>query len=442
MDERVLEPLAKTDTPLAAAARSSNSWAARALIEAGASCSATGSSSSPLRYAIANGDSELVRALLDCGASLDERDAHGRTAARLAGRRPHMFSWLGLESETGVSSERAHVGALDAAASSSGGWWSAPTAMKWPSTCDIAVVAATQLDAATLVLDYVLASRPVLVRGSFHSLHRANELRELWSRRSWLATFGDATMTDIGAIPYADQYGQSTERMSGTDFARLHMGRTTSVAEGGGGVLPPYHFVVSEATLSRPSDGRSVRFGVYPPFVRGLTAAAACRHLWRNPLGQTASGTDSASREREAACWARALAEGNATSLPDDSWIQTYIGGDRSGSPWHFHSTALNWLVYGRKRWQLRPPASRLYAVRRDQLPAGDARAPVAAAQCVQEAGDAMFVPRQWAHAVDNEGDVLGFALEIGEPDDDLELILAEHASTTLRTEGAMHDEL
>mmetsp|Transcript_11047 Transcript_11047/g.28292 ORF Transcript_11047/g.28292 Transcript_11047/m.28292 type:complete len:347 (+) Transcript_11047:3-1043(+) len=346
-----------------------------------------------------------------------------------------MFEWLRLESEAGAQHAQAGTSeAPPAARLGTGGWWRPVTAS--PAMCDVAVVTAAEMDAASLVIDYVLTSRPVLIRGALDMLDRAEELRELWSRRSWLAAFGEVEMADVGVIPYAAQFGLRTESMRGAEFMARNMGSPISRGDDGQKSTPPYHFVASESTFTRPSDGTSVRFGVSPHFARGLIAAAACRKLWRPPHTRPDAGAQS---EREAACWQMHLRGANATALPSETIVQTYIGGHGSGAPWHFHSTAFNWLVYGRKTWRLRPPASRLYAVRRE-LSQTDSGEPTAVAQCVQEAGDALFIPRQWAHAVDNEGDVLGFALEIGEPNDDLDMILSERFPSP--RDAVVHDEL
>ena len=57
--------------------------------------------------------------------------------------------------------------------------------------------------------------------------------------------------------------------------------------------------------------------------------------------------------------------------------------------PWHYHEDALNALVYGEKRWYLRPPEAATYSVEHptDALASErGARGAVGAVECVQRA--------------------------------------------------------
>ena len=89
----------------------------------------------------------------------------------------------------------------------------------------------------------------------------------------------------------------------------------------------------------------------------------------------------------------------------------------------HYHSQALNALVRGSKKWFLRHPTFAHY----DRTPVrewlrrkdGAAYAVRGAAEdrpplieCVQRAGDILFVPSGWGHAVLNLEEVAGFAVE------------------------------
>ena len=125
------------------------------------------------------------------------------------------------------------------------------------------------------------------------------------------------------------------------------------------------------------------------------------------------------------------------------------------GAQPHWHSTAWNWLVHGRKEWLLWPPSQASYAQRHvslslDGLNASDAAAAaftaftapasIAAAatttatttaatagataaaaaavvppplRCEQRAGDVLIVPEVWGHATRNLEPSLGWATEI-----------------------------
>ena len=95
---------------------------------------------------------------------------------------------------------------------------------------------------------------------------------------------------------------------------------------------------------------------------------------------------------------------------------QFYLGPEGSGAPQHVHSDAYNAIAYGAKRWFLSPPHSsnytRIHPSRfvRDVLPrlSADER-PI---ECVQLAGDVLYVPFLWGHAVLNIHETIGIAME------------------------------
>jgi hypothetical protein len=111
---------------------------------------------------------------------------------------------------------------------------------------------------------------------------------------------------------------------------------------------------------------------------------------------------------------------------------QFYLGGPGSGAPWHLHKDAANALLYGRKRWFLLPPRAALYSALpfADWLSAaaeaaldagtGSGNGTAAAArplppgmlQCTQRAGDVLYVPPGWGHAVLNMNTSVGVAIE------------------------------
>ena len=115
---------------------------------------------------------------------------------------------------------------------------------------------------------------------------------------------------------------------------------------------------------------------------------------------------------------------------------QFYVGGRGTGAPPHVHKDALNIIAHGRKRWYLLPPARAIYATFpaaawvAHHLPAlggGDASPMTSRAalhndtigdiprplECTQQAGDAIYVPAGWGHAVLNLAEYnVGYALE------------------------------
>lgn len=98
---------------------------------------------------------------------------------------------------------------------------------------------------------------------------------------------------------------------------------------------------------------------------------------------------------------------------------QLIIGPEGSGAPVHFHTGAFNAAIYGRKRWFLYPQAT-AYWSRKPALPwlmEGEAHkvAKGRPLECIQEAGDIMYVPHSYGHAVLNVEDSVAVAMELNE---------------------------
>ena len=97
-----------------------------------------------------------------------------------------------------------------------------------------------------------------------------------------------------------------------------------------------------------------------------------------------------------------------------------YLGPQGSGTGFHVHSAAYNALIYGRKRWFLLPP--RVPAVKDNSEGAWSEklsdqnlnRLPVRPLVCDQMAGETLYVPEGWQHAVVNIEPSIGIAVEIG----------------------------
>jgi len=86
--------------------------------------------------------------------------------------------------------------------------------------------------------------------------------------------------------------------------------------------------------------------------------------------------------------------------------LQFAVGSVGSGSPQHFHDDAFNVLLMGRKCWWFWPPAlaamSRVHPLK---LVSSGASELQGALRVVQEAGDIIYVPSAWGHAVLNEAE-------------------------------------
>jgi histone arginine demethylase JMJD6 len=95
------------------------------------------------------------------------------------------------------------------------------------------------------------------------------------------------------------------------------------------------------------------------------------------------------------------------------------LGPEGSGAPLHSHTAAFNGLVYGEKQWFLYPPghAQAVYSAKHprawleEDLPRLDADARPFG--CRQRPGEVLFVPAGWVHSAINNGESVGFAVEL-----------------------------
>jgi len=84
----------------------------------------------------------------------------------------------------------------------------------------------------------------------------------------------------------------------------------------------------------------------------------------------------------------------------------------------HFHNTAWNALVYGRKLWFVTPPHhkvmsnSQILQFAEEELEEL-VKSGVHVSRCVQRQGDVMIVPENWGHGVLNLQDSIAVATEV-----------------------------
>ena len=90
----------------------------------------------------------------------------------------------------------------------------------------------------------------------------------------------------------------------------------------------------------------------------------------------------------------------------------------------HFHNSAVNALVHGKKRWWLSPPEDAFFTLKHvktwvdEDLPSVRTRADEGhrrLLECDQVGGEVIFVPDQWGHAVINLKDSIAVAFEFHE---------------------------
>jgi len=193
-------------------------------------------------------------------------------------------------------------------------------------------------------------------------------------------------------------------------------------------------------SLSSREGGEDPSVGPPDATLRSRLVDAAMQLAARR-LGSNGSvdGGDVDEEEEEAAAALLALpAQGSAAEAVRTQLLldparappkpQLFLGPAGSGAPPHFHKDALNVLAHGQKRWWLSPPRWATYssapvaewlvqtfgareAEGAEWVEAeGGWRAHVL--ECTQNAGDALFVPYGWGHAVLNLHASAGFALE------------------------------
>eukprot|EP01065_Artemidia_motanka_P011055 TRINITY_DN15953_c0_g1_i2.p1 TRINITY_DN15953_c0_g1~~TRINITY_DN15953_c0_g1_i2.p1 ORF type:complete len:531 (+),score=63.88 TRINITY_DN15953_c0_g1_i2:66-1595(+) len=172
-----------------------------------------------------------------------------------------------------------------------------------------------------------------------------------WSLSTLVREYADAPL-DVGTVPYASQYNLDYATVKLSDF----------VAGG-----------MRKGLVAFTSSLREV----YPKLLEGVAVPSFAAGFRTNP------------------------------------WQWT-LGGQGSGSPAHLHQDALNGICFGTKKWLLWPPSKSFLSV----LPASElfARAEAGefsdALEITQEAGDVVYVPEGWGHAVLNVGATVAAAFE------------------------------
>jgi hypothetical protein len=298
-----------------------------------------------------------------------------------------------------------------AAEADDGGWGSTTQGL---SACDVDVEDGATLTAEAFARGYIVRERPVLIRNATHGA--ASQLRASLSKAQLLASFGDLEV-GVGPAPHYEaadtrrmvlreyvQAMEATEAVEGVEAMEAVEAQATQEGAAAMGASssssPPAPPTTTTTTTS------SVRGAAEPDYLfLGLRGATNAEH----------ARLESLLRSEQPPLLTEALRAGH---LHYQARTQFSLGPAGSGSPPHFHMAAFNTLVYGRKRWTLMPPRGAVYAalpVRQWHAAGGvhTARAEGREVlECVQHAGDVLYVPDHWGHAVLNEALSVGFASE------------------------------
>ena len=326
----------------------------------------------PLHAAAASGNAAAVELLLQAGADPKLLDEHQRTPLDLA-RNAGFGRAAALLREAGGHTGVAHARPTNRGASpppaglpaADGGWG---TRRRDPATtqqlpCPLDRISAASLEHAEFERVYVRGSRPVIIEGALEGW----EARQEWARDAFVAAHGDVRV-QVATMPYASTYNASQRQRTARldDFVQHSMGQDAA------GVAHSDYVFDAQVLQVAP------RLAAAAPMPAWVAAhPSILKQFIMGPLG--------------------------------------------TGAYPHYHNAAANALVYGQKRWWLFPPGDAFFDFRhistwiRDALPAVVAAAAVGnttAYECVQRAGEVMFVPELWGHGVLNEMDSVGVAFE------------------------------
>lgn len=223
-------------------------------------------------------------------------------------------------------------------------------------------------EAASEARRLVGEGEPVLLRGALR--HFAPRMVEGWSVERLLERFRDVRV-DVGAVPYAKAFGVEVKSMTLGEYYERFVRRS--------GEEPLYVF-------DRHSELSAAGYEA--------VAGMVCE-LFPVP---------------------------SLIMDPDESGgvggMHFYLGRPGSGAPFHIHADAVNAVVAGSKRWFVYTPKRTLYSrtpvqewIDNDYTKLEEADKPL---ECIQEAGDVVYIPLDWGHAVVNlEENTFGYALEL-----------------------------
>eukprot|EP00042_Codosiga_hollandica_P057481 m.852323 g.852323 ORF g.852323 m.852323 type:complete len:657 (-) comp59598_c0_seq1:2279-4249(-) len=370
------------NTPLHLAAQEGNLEAVRLLIKHGGDVRARNDfGQTPLHLACCAGFTSVMDLLVQMGAGLDARDNFGRTCTLTAAIHGHsaVLKWLldhtanlevrdqrGLKAQehaaeisiSGAFLKLAHLNSKmlihEWRPEDMHSGWDLPVEPV-SFSCSIPRVSA-DIGKEEFERDFLSLGRPVIISGA---LTNASSAR-LWTKSSFSRTYGSQKV-DVGPVPYAKTYGQSTAQLTLQEFIEKHMTSSSGTEED--------------------------QLYVFDPSLFG-----------RNPAIQE---------------------EVPISPLFDRISIlqQFMLGGTGTGAPPHFHGHAANHLVFGQKEWILFPPAEAFFAFQTSSSWFREHRqsAPSSALRCMQFGGDIAFVPAAWGHAVINHAPSIAVAYEFHE---------------------------
>lgn len=236
----------------------------------------------------------------------------------------------------------------------------------------------------------VSEGEPVMVRNVLPCLQSSSASFSLPSLKylsadDFAAAWGHRPV-DVGGVPYAKNFDLFNERMTLENY----MTATTTTTEG--------------ATPASKEGARP------PNYVFQIDTEACVEG--RDIMGKIVDAALPSLGDRPIVC-------PPASGIRGLESVHYYLGGRLSGAPFHIHSDALNLAVSGKKKWWVVTPREAVWSRRRikDYAEEGkggpwsnsaadgedgvddEANRPM---ECVQSAGDLVYVPGEWGHAAMN----------------------------------------
>ena len=325
----------------------------------------------PLHVAAIKGSSAVVLPLLQGGIKIDQMNALNQTALDLA----CIHRWPAKEFAkaiklvrlpSGCPTENRFLPPLKQGLKTGG--WLTPS-IKLPNqltaeVCDIDVVGYTTTS-EDILLNYLALQKPVLVRNATNP-KILKKLFQFWQRNKIYKQYGDLHFNEV-LVPYAESFGYNKSITTLKQF----LDKMTSINE--------------EQSLVKNV------FDLKPPtyiFETVPEDSSILKHF-EIPLVLDSTLTEIATTK-----------------------FQFYVGPTLSGAPPHFHRSAWNALIYGRKRWFLFPPQYAFYSKQHVWDWWRQYRKESTTWECVQHPGDMIILPDMWGHAVINLKESIGVASE------------------------------
>ena len=233
--------------------------------------------------------------------------------------------------------------------------------------CDIDSISNTDITSEVFLKEYVYGNKPVIIRGALLSKKFGN-IRKMFERTTLMKLLKNEHTIFKSKVPYPKLFLMNETKTSLKEYFDGTVGRPLELEETVNESAPSYIFMPCPATVKKKVSNVSPHF--------------LSQDLW----------------SKQTLC-------------------EFYAGIKNTGSPPHWHVLAMNFLVYGKKKWMLGPPRDSFHS----RTPALDSFHVVQQMNegntkkylhCTQHAGDLLLVPQFWMHTTLNEEHTVGYAME------------------------------